>query len=835
LRRAALPDRENSMSVDESQAEAPKDVGQHDEQSQPTAPRGRLGSLAAWMKGHQLVTAFLVVAATTSVVGVVFAFLLLASPSHEVHVTVDMALEALDAGKLNEARNTATLLATQKAASFDDVGGAAFVLGVAAFQDAARGSNRSQKASYLVAARYLEDANDRGFPPQRKAQGLILLGKALYFGGRISASQPVLREAIRTTDDNKTKTELHRLLAEANLQGTSNLLPEALTHNDQYLAAKSLSTGQRDQGLLQRAQILFRMNRPAEYAAALDRISPAGRDRADVVVFQGRLRMREARELANKPSPSADDRRQAQQRYETAIQTLRRVQGIDTVDNEATRQATYLIGTCFVELGDARAAAEQFNRLRTIFPDTPEALAADAEEADLNRRLGRNEAAMACYRRLLGAIDDPDAFANPWFTAAELRERVVRAHDEYRRTGNYIHALQLTGMMCPLFPRPQTLDMRAGTFRQWGQALLTRAAGMPTSAAAALEREGRGYLRQAGRAHADLAQARIATNHYPDDLRDSAESYMAGHDYANAARMFRRFVDNDSRRRNPEALVGLGESLLALGELDASLESLRQCIDSNPTHPMSYRARLLASIVYREQNKPDAAEKLLHETLDDQGITPSSEAWQESLFALGELLHEMGRFDEAARRLEEAVQRRSDSPSALRGRYLLADAYRRQALTAKEKQRGDVVEAARAARAKDIRQWLTTARERYSEVKGLLSARGAKSELTSLEERTLRNCRFALGDISFDLGEYERAIKEYATITDAYATEPEVLQAYVQMVRAHERLNQTDSARRAAQHAKAVLERLKKDAAFTETTNHTRKQWEELFDSLTRS
>ena len=80
------------------------------------------------------------------------------------------------------------------------------------------------------------------------------------------------------------------------------------------------------------------------------------------------------------------------------------------------------------------------------------------------------------------------------------------------------------------------------------------------------------WLRQAGMVFARLAKLRITTRKYPDDIWESAESFLAGHDYINAVRQFRRYLEIEGRRRRPRALVGLAEALLAQGEMDQSLE-----------------------------------------------------------------------------------------------------------------------------------------------------------------------------------------------------------------------------------------------------------------------
>jgi tetratricopeptide (TPR) repeat protein len=165
-------------------------------------------------------------------------------------------------------------------------------------------------------------------------------------------------------------------------------------------------------------------------------------------------------------------------------------------------------------------------------------------------------------------------------------------------------------------------------------------------------------------------------------------------------------------------------------------------------------------------------------------------------------------------------------------RYLIADSYRRRAQNARAELQKEVVENARIAHTKEIHDMLTAARRQYDELKTRLLERRDKTELSELERRILRNCFFSLGDVLFELGDYREAIKTYSIITNRYQAEPEVLQAYLQMIRAYERLDERQQARRTLQHARVVLAQMAKDAKFIETTNNNRRQWETIFASI---
>ncbi|MBN1909853.1 MAG: tetratricopeptide repeat protein [Pirellulales bacterium] len=816
-----------------------------DESSEGASPglvvraKASLGHLVDWAKGHRLMAAIASLVVMVALSGaLVLVVMLWPSGDPYSDVTLDMALEALKSRDLDQARTWAGALAKRGDLTVDEAGGPAYIFGAASFDDAEDSWTKDKRLAYLLAARYLEAARDRGFPPGYEAKGLLLLGKSLYHSDQLAAAQPALQEALETNTDKKIKNEIRFLLADTEMRDAVPKPKEALENNTEYLKYRFLSKVQRDQGLLQRAKILLQLGEIAKCVETMNSIPEESTVQAQVTVLRGRVLMREARELKAKPDATAEERAAARRRYDAAIKTLRSAQGADTLTNVATRQAMYLIGVCLIELGDTRAAVDQFQRMRTVFPDSPEAFAADVQEAELNRIQGRDEAAMAAYRRVLKGVTDPDEFNNPWFTISEIRTRVMVAYNDYQRTNHFEDALKMTRMMYPLFPRERAMELTAQTYRKWGETLVAQAAHVPPSKAAPLLKEGRLRLREAGRAYVFLAKVHIASSAYADDLWNAAESYLDGHAYSEAVRVLREYLSNESRRRNPRALVGMGEAMLALGKIDEAIASLNQCIEFHPTDASSFRARLLASQAYREIGEPDQAEKLLKDNLNGEGITPKSTVWLDSLFELGELMHETGRFSEAIRRLEEMVARLAQEPKssrAIMARYLIADSYRRSAQAARAKLYRDLVENARMTQTREIQELLNSALKQYEAVKELLATRRETMELTPLEEQILRNCYFAIGDTLFDLGEYEEAIKAYSLIANRYQARPEVLEAYLQLYHANRRLGRPLQARRALQHARVVLQRMNKNVSFTETTNSTRQQWATLLDSLINS
>ena len=816
---------------------------------------GGLRTGVAWARANRLKAGLLVGVCLLSVGGVIALWLGTAVMTWaDEDVSLDMALEALDRGEYLEARRIAETLRSQGTFQADALGGPTFVLGAAAACEAEDSWSTNKKSLYLISARYLEEACDLGFPPDRQGEGLFLLGRALYQSGQIPSSRLVLREALKV--DPQRKTEIYRLLADAYLNDANPKCREALDCNTRYLADRTLPTAERHQAVLQRAEILLQLDNVEECLSTLDEIPADAKHRADALVMRGRVLIHEARALNKAPDASNDpdapntpdtseapmapepleaageSQVKAFERYQAAITSLRLAQDHDTLSTQADRRATYLIGVCLLETGDERAALNQFGRTSRAYIGTPEALAATLQVAEISLRQGRDRAALAAYRQVLREVTDPTNYSNPWLPLDELRRRMLEAYQHYSDAEDSETCLQLTRSFYPVFPRSRMLELTAETHRTWGRRLLAQADHLPLSQAGPLGSQGREQLRRAGHVYALLAKFRASTRHYPDDLWNSAQDYLAGHDYRNTVEILDLYLRNESRRRRPRALTSLGEAMLALGRVDEALQVFQECIQFHLRDAATFDARLGASSACLEKGDIAQAEKFLQENLDGDFLAPTSEEWSESLFRLGRLLHTDGRYEEAILSLDEAVSRYGDSPQATEAQYLLADSCRKCAKLVEEKSREELVENARLACLRKAHEFLQSALEGYRQARQTLGEHQQTAELTPAEKSMLRNCYFFTGSILLDLGEYDAAIQAYSTAINRYQNVPEVLEAYVQIARAYRQLGKPDDARGTLEQAKLVLSRMKPAAGFDQTTNYNEEEWSHRLDWL---
>ncbi|MHB8969018.1 MAG: tetratricopeptide repeat protein [Pirellulaceae bacterium] len=821
----------------------------------------------------------------SSAVSVAYYYFLRHNKSLEAGPMLERALSALDAGQYEEARNDISQLPNAGELVPEEQGQPLFIMGAVIAQEAAlRGHNAEGRALYLVAARYLQEARDHGFPPGREAQGLTLLGQCLFQSGRYAESLPALREAAQV--DTHNRFELYRLLAIAYLQDAVPNLKAALQYNQRALEDTTMGPQQREEAILQQSQILLRLGDVDACRKALASIAADSPLRDQVLVIEARCLIREGVQSAASAAGTAGEGEETnQEKFREAVSVLQQAQGLDEA-GDTTRQTLYLLGVCYRHTGDNAAAWEIFDRTGKTYYGTDEALAAELNEAEIAQAQGNHDKAMELYTKVIEEAANPSLYSNAWISLEELRSRLSIAQQQFQLAHQFVAALALTDACAKILPVDERTEIEAQAHQAWAEFLLRDAKGRGRLGDAVTEAEARGHFRAAADAYQRLTTLRYTTNHYPNDLWLSGECYLRGQNYETAITMLRQFLQNAPRAQHPQGLVALGECQLALGRFHEALLALEQCIESYPKHPEGYQARLLASQAYQQLNqrteaKPglpdqdnakqqflDKAKQLLRDNMQNTELTPQSLQWQRSLFAYGTLLfnegmaldslsrvngvdspdpdlHKKGLNDlyaanklflEAIRYLDEAVQRYPDAPEASAAFYNIAEAYRHAAKLPDKSLLTEPTLSRRAEFTQKRREWLESAADVHFQLQTRLLEKQRQNELSEIEQAILRNTYFAYADTLFYLNDYEQAIKAYLAASNRYQHAPEALEAFVQMASCYRHLKAPAEARGTLLQAKAVLARInkEKDMDFEKTTPNSREEWQQLLSWLSQ-
>lgn len=770
-------------------------------------------------------------------------------------VTVESILEPLDHHELATAREQATKLRKDPELGDTQQSACLFVLGCVVAEEAENSQPAQRRLLNLIAARYLDQSRHIGFPHKREPQGLLVLARCLYRAGRHAQAVPVLTEALAQNPD--SAIELERALTDCFQKQQQPQLKQALVHNERLLALPNLSPRQRDQALLLAANIHFQTPNFPACEAALSQIP------ATSSIFPQAQALAARVQLQRLPLPQAGQKLSAAEAQPinelvAALQPFSERKGLEP---GVAAQLTLLLAECHERLNQPREAAALYARLRKAHYGSPEALAATFFEADWLAGAGQVEESLALFRRGLKEAGPSDEFANDWLSRAEVEVRIGRAIRRYQDAKSFPEAAELAEAAASLVPLAQTLLWRADVERNWSAELLTQLPGRPRNEQLQLQSEARAHLRESAARDEELAAARIATRFYPDDLLRAAKTYVQGHGYQQAEKLFRQFLQQQTRTGQPEALVGLGQTLVALGRPSEALLALNQVEQLYEKHPASYQARLLSATALQEQGNLDAAREVLGANLFGSALTPQSAEWRDSLFALGriqflqgiehdargrsvppqeteekraaEAQREMelaaGYFAEAIKTLTEATQRFPDAAQVIPATYHVAEAYRRGAKWPQQRLEVVTVDSTRQSLRRQVQNDLTAAVAEYTRLIEKL-ADDQESQRAFVDLKILRNCYFNRADALFDLGRFEEAIQAYSAATNRYQHEPEALEAYVQIATCYRRLQRYAEARGTLEQARVVLERIRSDADFARTTRFDRQQWIALLE-----
>jgi tetratricopeptide (TPR) repeat protein len=403
-------------------------------------------------------------------------------------------------------------------------------------------------------------------------------------------------------------------------------------------------------------------------------------------------------------------------------------------------------------------------------------------------------------------------------------------------------ALTLLNNFPPLFTQAEQLEFRAGTLERWGNLLLSE---VPADAdeESGEQSEGWDKLRNAGMAYEQLAELRFATKFYTTDLWKSADMLYQGHNFTRTISLLEKYLDNEPELRNSQALLRLGQSHLALGQIKEAIAVFDECIEFHPIDGYSFQARIDCAKAHWYLGEMDQAERLLRDNLAGTSLKPSSREWKDSLFELGMLLHETGRHDEAIGTLEEAVERYKNDPQGLLAQYVIGESYRQVAQTLLERATQIRTGSEREKNLQTAKQNLTTALGHFEDVQRAITLKTNDFHRDPLMGTMLRNCYMLQGTVLFDLGccdaetpdrHYREAIEAYSNVASLYPDNPFVLETFVQIANCWRRLGRNDNARGAIQQAQIVLDRLPADSDFGTTTTRNRDEWKMLLADMSK-
>ena len=778
-------------------------------------------------------------------------------------LTIEAALEHLDNGEYAEARRLARLIPAAKNLRRDELGEVHFVIGAATAYETDKAWDEPNRAKfYALAAKYLLQAEDRRYPEGRTVEGRLLLGRSLIQSGEYEAAlAPLL---LIGNEVPIAKAEADRMLAIAYLSSRTPQLDKAASHAQAFAQASQAISQNGDRAALLQGEIALAQGTLDSAQEFFDQVPDESELINERQMLRGQLALHRANVLREKSLAEGvtEVTPETQALYGKSIELMREALSHHASGQGLSSKASYLIGTALRRQGQAEAARDQFFRTRKRYYDTPEALVSSLQEAEIHLELGNLEAGSAALNRTASLINSPEQLANPYTDAKEVRKLVERGFDVFYRNQRFDLAAKLAQSIKPLVGPQMAAKLEAQTLHRWGRHLQAQADNVSGEEADELYRKSRKKFRLAGYAYTSLAHQLYITREYPNALWQAGENFNEGRDFESATIVLSEYLETEARTERPLVLIALTKAYLSLSKIDKAIDTIETCLREFSRDPSVYRARLLASTTYLEAGKTELAREMLEANLHQEALTPRSDVWRDSLFALGALLHNQGRaamaqpqqpvsddplasrqlhhlerghelLHEAIRRLSEAVARYPDASQVTRARYDLAESYRYGSQMPLAKFELETIDSRRSALNRQISEELHGALKQYDELVRIMNEKShVGGNLSEEEEKILRNIYFSRGTVLYDLGDYESAIKAYSTATSRYQHEPAALEAYVQIAACYRRLNKPLEARGTLEQAKLVIERISEQQDFTSTTRFDRGEWNTLLDWL---
>ncbi|WP_254512045.1 tetratricopeptide repeat protein [Anatilimnocola floriformis] len=774
----------------------------------------------------------------------------------EEKITATKILAPLDDHEYATAREQATKLRAEKDLDESLQAACLYVLGSIVASEAEESTQpTNRRLLNLIAARYLDQSRQIAFPKGREPQGLLTLGRCFYRAGRFAQAVPILNDALAKNPD--SAIEIEQELTDCYLKTTPPQPKQALVHNARLLQLPNLSPREKDAANLLAANIYFTANDLASCEQALRQIVDTSSAFPEAQALAARVQL----QRLPKPQPGQKLTAAEQQPLQTLLAELLPYAERKGLEPAVAAQLNLLLAECHERLGQTREATALFAKLRKAHHGSPEAVAATFFEADWLANGGQVEESLRLYRRGLQEAGPAEAYDNRWLGKTEMQNRLGVTIRRYQDLKSFAEALELAEAAAAIIPVAQTLQWRADIERNWSADFVAQIAGRSRTEQVQLQHQARAHLREAANYDRELAKERIATRFYPDDLLRAASTFLQGHGYQQAEETFREFLRQQTRSGQPEALVGLGQALVALGRTSEAMPVLTQVQQLYEKHPASFQSRLYAATALQEKGDLVAAREMLSTNLFGSALTPQSAEWRDSLFLLGRIQFQQGiehdarsrnvppqeteekraseglremelaaaHFEEAVKTLTEASQRFPNAQQTIIANYEVAEAYRRAARFPRHRLDIVTIDSTRQALNRQLQNDLTSAVSEYTRLIEKL-ADDKESQRASVDLKILRNCYFNRADALFDLGRLEEAIQAYSAATNRYQHEPEALEAYVQIATCYRRLQRYSEARGTLQQARVVLERIKPDANFAATTRFDRQQWSQLLE-----
>ena len=570
---------------------------------------------------------------------------------------------------------------------------------------------------------------------------------------------------------------------------------------------------------------------PPQYETPSPRIEQAvvRRNQPPARIVQVRRQVSQVPETEN-PAEEVDHlRNQAIAKYKEAILRLEMSKTADASEFRYTRQSYLLQGICFEEMGEYDTAKEQYRVLIQTFPESSEAIAADFLRAEIFRKSGQFGLALTGHQRTVRKLVQKGTYQNPILTRKDMLTRINDAVGELMSLKEYHDAFELLAVYEPIMTPREISRIKAVGYESWAKMLHRNANAAAFEEQERLLRDARDKYRASAREYAVYAKYELTSRRYAELLWASAENYRFGKDYLKAIPMYREYLKNEIRLRQPETFALLGQMYFDLDLLDESIKTSDDYLKLFPNHPLLYQVRLIKSYAHTEKKEPDRAKELLLENLSGV-LSPQAAEYRDSIYALGKLYHDTGDREKAITTLEDAVFLHPDAPQAAAAYYMIAQMHLKRIDDEQSLLQNSNLTAVKETATLAIQKARQAGHDNFQKARKILDDREQVIPLSSSERTMQMVCYFEIAKLQLQLGRLEEALESYNITQNRFQQRPETLDALIQAALIYRRLGRNEEAKETLRKGEVLLRKLKEANAFTSGHRFNEAEWNEILN-----
>lgn len=670
-----------------------------------------------------------------------------------------------------------------------------------------------QEPCWQKARQHLQRAEQLGVPPDDQPRLAYLLGKSGYHLNLDPAA--VIACLTDSIEAGGQPAEGYGMLAEAYLRLPTPNLRAALEANHRQLATAEMDDAQAARPRLLRAELLLQLEEVDAARTVLKHlIERTGPGTPSAIRYRARVLLAQSY--------------QDQGNWNDALAAWEELLSSAQTAGERGR-ALYYLGLCQRKQNRPEEAVKSWEAARLLGGDEGQAAALALAQLYLQQKSDQPAAVVEAFHTVIKGIKTPADYRNSLVDLAAARSIFESGCQALREAGHFEEAQRLARYYERLALPGKGQEAFALAAEAWAQQLLREARSAtgdgqdPEKVEAA-----RSQWRKAGAAYEAAARESADPVQKADWLWRSADRYSQGQDPGRALNALEHFVGLD--KVSPERL---GEAWFHIGRLHQEMKhdmsagaAFRRCIEY--ASPFAFRARYHLALAQIERQDLDEAEAHLLQNLQLMQSAPDPEAHEKTLYALANLLFRRGNYAQAARRLQEALERYPANAEALKARFQLARACR--FLADQETRQLSLSEPAtpeaRTHYQRQARKWLELAAINFLKIADDLAARAQSTRLNADEETTYRQASFGVADCRFAQGQFDEALRLYEILAGRYHHQVDGLIALWHVWRCWWVKSEPDRARQTHGRIAAMVKEMDAAAFDGSSEVRTRHWWE---------